>query len=444
VSTQCKFDFLKSKDVEVRFDEGPISTDAGLSVLIEWLDNQANLNRYAEVLEARDERDPSRTIHSNKQLLRQRLLQIIAGYEDANDCDRLRKDPLFKAANDRLEEDEANASQPTMSRLETRVSAKEVVIFNKQLLEGYIEEKRDDAPEEIILDIDATPAEAHGEQQQALFDGYYGQRIYFPLVVCDGKTGELLAVRLRNGRAHDKHRARPTVRRIVDRLREEFPETEIRLRADDGFTGVKLYRMLDDREVSWRINYAANEVLKRRTEDTLEEVQQEYEETGKKVVRFELLEGYQANTWNKSRWVAAKIECGPQGTNRRFVVCSERPESAQGVFEFYEGRGICEQYIREFKDGYRGEKMSCSSFVANAFRAVLYGLAYTLVVRFRREHLSGTELEGAFIQTIREKLFKLGARIKITARRFWIHASQDWPYQELFERVARSVCPQPG
>jgi len=280
VSTQCKFDFLKSKDVEVRFDEGPISTDAGLSVLIEWLDNQANLNRYAEVLEARDERDPSRTIHSNKQLLRQRLLQIIAGYEDANDCDRLRKDPLFKAANDRLEEDEANASQPTMSRLETRVSAKEVVIFNKQLLEGYIEEKRDDAPEEIILDIDATPAEAHGEQQQALFDGYYGQRIYFPLVVCDGKTGELLAVRLRNGRAHDKHRARPTVRRIVERLKEVFPETEIRLRADDGFTGVKLYRMLDDREVSWRINYAANEVLKRRTEDTLEEVQQEYEETG--------------------------------------------------------------------------------------------------------------------------------------------------------------------
>jgi len=445
VNTQCKFNFVESKDVEMRFDGGPISSDAGLAVMIQWLKQTGSLDRYAEILEESDDRDSNRTDHTSDQLLCQRVLQIMAGYEDANDCDRLREEPMFRAANQRLGNDDSpNASQPTMSRLENRVTARDVVPLNHQLLEGYIDAHSEDPPDEIILDIDGTPAEAHGNQQLAMFDGHHGQYMYFPLVLCDGETGELLAVRLRSGRAHDKHRARPMVRRVVDRLNEAFPDTEFKLRADDGFTDARLYRLLDGASVAWRINYAANEVLKERTDEILKDVREQYEQTEEKQTRYELLEDYKAYSWNTPRWVAAKVQYGPKGANRRFVVCSEKPESARAAFEFYEQRGVCEQYIREFKDGFRGDKLSCHRFVANAFRLVLYGIAYTAVARFRNQHLTDTELEGSWIQTIREKLFKLGARIKVTARRFWIHASKEWPYQTLFQRVARSVCLQPG
>jgi hypothetical protein len=445
VSTQCKFDFLETKDVEVRFDEGPISSDAGLSVIIQWMNQTDSLDRYVEILEETDDRDPERIDHSMKQLLRQRILQVMAGYEDANDCDRLADAPLFQAANRRLNEDKTtNASQPTMSRLENQVDSRDVVRLNHELLEAYIDAHRENVPGEILLDIDATPAATHGGQQRALFDRHRGQRMYFPLMLCDGETGELLAVRLRSGRASDKHRAKPMIRRVVSRLREAFGDVSIRFRADAGFTEARLFRLLDELGVKWRINYAANSLLKDRTDDCLEAAQTKYDQTSQKVTRYKLLADYQAKTWEQSRWVAAKVECGPNGTNRRFVVCSDRPVSAKQAFGFYEARGVCEQYIKEFKGGYRADKLSCHRFVANAFRLVLYGMAYTLIARFRHQHLTNTDLEGAWIQTIRTKLFKLGARIEVTVRRFWIHDSREWPYRDLFKQVAASVCPQPG
>lgn len=184
--------------------------------------------------------------------------------------------------------------------------------------------------------------------------------------------------------------------------------------------------------------------MKRRTEDVLEEVCDEYEDTGTKVTRYILLEGYQANSWERSRPVVAKVECGEEGTNRRFVVSSKLPEQPRDTFDFYEGRGVCEQYIREFKDGFNGDKLSCHKFVANAFRLVVAAIAFTALARFRRRHLVDTELENSFIGTIRRKLFKLGARVKVTCRRVWIYASENWPYQKLFWRIAKSVSPQPG
>lgn len=312
MNTQCKFDFLETKDVEVRFDEGPISSDAGLSVIVQWMNQTDSLDRYVQILEETDDRDPDRIDHSMKQLLRQRVLQVMAGYEDANDCDRLADAPVFQAANGRLNRaNETNASQPTMSRLENHLDAHDVVRLNRELLEGYIDEHREDPPDSIILDIDATPASTHGDQQRALFDRHRGQRMYFPLMLCDGRTGELLAVRLRNGRASDKHRAKPMIRRVVTRLREVFGDVSIQFRADAGFTEARLFRLLDELEVRWRINYAANSLLKDRTDEELEAVQNEYDQTGEKVTTYTLLAGYQAKTWERSRWVAAKVEWGP-------------------------------------------------------------------------------------------------------------------------------------
>ena len=443
VNTQCKFDFLESKDVEMRFNEGPITSDGGLAVFIEWMNNESFLETYGEILEQSDERCRHRIDHTRPQQLRQRMLQIVAGYEDANDSDELREDPLFRAANGNVDNHEANASQPTIHRLENAVSARTVVQLNHQLLEDYIED-HDEAPDQITIEIDGTPASAHGNQQRALFDGYRGQTQYHPLMVADSETGELLSVRLREGTAHDKHRAYPEVKRILSELSERFPDTQLRFRADDGFTDPRMYRLLDEYNVAWTINFKANPVLKRRTDDVLEEVCETYEETGTKTTKYVFIARYQAGSWERSRPVVAKVECGPNGANQRFVVCSVRPESPKDAFDFYESRGVCEQYIREFKDGFRGEKLSCHRFVANAFRLVMVAMAYTGIARFRRRHLTGTELEGSWIERIRRTLFKIGARIEITARRLWIRASRDWPYQSLFKRVARSVCAQPG
>jgi hypothetical protein len=440
VSTQCTFEFLDSKDVEFRFDGGSMSTDAGLSVFIEWMTDQAVIDPFASILEEtdRDRRDPDRVEHSVDELLRQRVLQLVAGYEDANDCDQLREEPLFCAANDRVGDDQANASQPTMSRLETAVDSLDVVELNRQLLEEYIT-NQDEDPDEITIEIDSTSAATHGDQQRALFDGHRGQNQYHPLMIADGQTGELLSVRLREGTAHDKHGAYGHLKRVLNRLTESFPETTLRFRADDGFTDPTLYQLLDEWDVQWTINFKANAVLKRRTDKVLEEITNEYEQSRSKTTGYVQLDGYQAGSWDRSRPVVAKVQAGPNGTNRRFVVCSAQPDEPKDAFEFYEGRGVCEQYIKEFKRGFRGDKMSCHQFVANAFRLVVAGIAYTAVARFRNRHLEETDLEGSWIQTIREKLFKLGARIETTTRRFWIHASSDWPNQPLFRTVAQSV-----
>lgn len=443
MSTQCKFDFLENKDVEVRFNEGPITTDGGLSVLIEWMNKDSFIQPYANVLKEGDARLEERIEHTMSELLRQRVLQIIAGYEDANDSDELREDPLFKAANGRVDEDENNASQPTISRLENAVGPREIVKLNRKLLAEYIQ-ARPEAPDQITLEIDGTPASAHGGQQRALFDGHRGQTQFHPLMVADSESGELLAVRLREGTAHDKHRAYTQIKRVLEKLTNAFPETTLKFRADDGFTDPEIYRLLDRYNVEWTINFKANEILKRRTEEALDQVCEEYEETDKKETRYIPLNGYQANSWKRSRPVVAKVECGPKGTNRRFVVSSKRSDQPEDAFDFYEGRGVCEQYIREFKDGFRGDKLSCHRFVANAFRLVVVAIAFTAVARFRGRHLVGTELEDSFIGTIRQKLFKFGARIKMTCRRMWIYASENWPYQMIFQRIAESVSPQPG
>lgn len=443
MSTQCKFDVLETKDVEVRFDGGQISTDAGLSVFIEWMHKDGFIDPYADILEQRDPRVAEKVTHAREDLLRQRVLQVIAGYEDANDSDELRKAPLFCAANGRVGEHEANASQPTISRLENNVEARDVVKLNRMLLEDYIA-SRTTTPEEIILEMDATAAATHGNQQRALFHGYHGQNQYHPLVIADGDTGELLSVRLRHGTAPDHHRACGHLKRVVRRLKEAFPGVLLRFRADSGFSGARLMQLLDDADVRWVVNFAMNSVLKEQTQRLREQAREDYDQTGEPVVRYVLLEDYQANTWDRPRYVVAKIEANAKGTNRRFVVCSDRPESPRKAYGFYAGRGVCEQYIKEFKGGYRGDKLSCHRFVANAFRLVMVGMAYTAIARFRARHLRGTALEGAWIETIRRKLFKLGARIEVSVRRFWIHASEEWPYQDLFRRVAESVCPQPG
>jgi len=445
-SSQISFNFHPSKEIKAQFDGGRLTTDAGLVPLRSFEEQQSYYNRVSNLLN--DNRQPEKIDHTQEEILRQRGLGIVAGYEDANDADDLRRDPAFVIFNDgdELEQDKG-PSQPTTSRMENDVSAREVVKLNRWLLEDWIRRNKQDPPDELTLEIDTTDDPAHGNQQHTMYNHHYGHYIYHPLLVFDGESGDCICARLRGGGACAKARAQSHLNRIITRIKEAFPDRQIRirLRADAGFMDPDLYTMLEEEMITWTINLARNTVLEEKTEELLTRVKQEYEDTkGKeKITRYTDFH-YSASTWECKRRVCAKVECGPQGVNRRYVVTYMYGESPKEVFEFYEQRGESENFIKEIKNGFSGDRLSCTDFVANAFRLLEYVLAYNLVNDFRNQILAETKLEKADIHTLRSKLFKVAARIKVTVRNIWVHLSEAWPYRDHFRSVASNVIPRAG
>lgn len=430
-SEQFSLDFHSSKEVRGQFDGGRLTTDAGLFPLRQ---HESDRNFYERISQRlNDSRHQSYVEHLQPDVLRQRGLGIVAGYEDAIDCDQLRSDPAFIVMNDHSDlQQDKGPSQSTASRMENDISAGSVVKLNRWLLTDWLDRKQQ-APEQITLEIDATDDPTHGAQQLSMYNGFYDQHMYFPLMIFDGESGDCIGARLRKGNAHAKDRALPHLNRIIDRIAEWFTENTplIRLRADAGFMDPKLYRMLERKQVQYAINLTKNDVLKRETEDLLEEVKDEYEQTQEdaKMTRYTEFT-YQAGSWNQSRRVCAKVEYGPEGANRRFVVTNITGGSPEEVFNFYEERGRSENYIKEIKNGFSGDRLSCTDFVANAFRLLEHVLAYNLVNEFRNSCLAETELAQADIHTLRTKLFKVAARIKTTVRKIWVHLSESWPFRE--------------
>ncbi len=430
-SEQFSLDFHSDKEVRAQFDGGRLTTDAGLMTLRQHESDQNYYRRLSRILN--DPRQQSKVQHLQPDILRQRGLAIVAGYEDAGDHDQLRSDPAFIVMNNESDlQEEKGPSQSTVSRMENDVTARSVVKLNRWLLTDWIR-RQQEPPEQITLEIDATDDPTHGNQQLSMYDGFYGQYMYFPLLIFDGESGDCLGARLRKGSACAKSRAVPQLKRIITRIQEEYPQADptIRLRADAGFMDPALYRMLEHRDIQYAINLTKNEVLKRETEDEFKQVQDTYEDTDteQKVTRYTEFT-YQAGSWESPRRVCAKLEYSPQGANRRFVVTNISGGTAEEIFDFYEERGRCENYIKELKNGFSGDRLSCTDFVANAFRFLEHVLAYNLVNHFRNNHLSETPLRSADIHTLRTKLFKVAARIKTTVRNVWVRLSESWPFRD--------------
>jgi len=445
-SSQFSLDFHSDKDIKGQFDGGKLTTDAGLFPLRQHEEDRDYYTRISEILN--DTRQQSKGTHSYEEILRQRGLGIVAGYEDANDSRELSSDPAMIVCNNGsdLDEDEGS-SQPTVSRFENNVSARSVVKLNRWLLEDWIKRNQKDPPDEVVLEVDATDDPTHGKQQRTLFHGYFEQYMYHPLMMFDGESGDCICARLGDGAASDKKRAIPHIKRIITRIREAFPEKkiQIKLRADAGFMDPDLYRMLEEEMVRWTINLARNDVLEGKVEEVFEQIKQEYEdlEEKRKITRYtEFL--YRAGSWKCKRRVCAKVQYGPKGGNRRFVVTHFYEPSPEEVFSFYEERGQSENFIKEIKDGFSGDRLSCTRFVANAFRLLEHVLAYNLVNDFRNERLNETELARADIHTLRVKLFKVAARIKTTVRNVWIHLSESWPFRSSYLRAVEAVTAGAG
>lgn len=421
------------------FDGGALSSDGGL-MLLRQVDAAMGLTaRLADCL--RDRRDPKLVAHSLTELVRQRVFGLACGYEDCNDFDALRTDPLFKLAVGREPiSGAALGSQPTLSRLENAVGRTELVRGSRALLECFVTSHQTAPPVRIVLDVDATDDETHGQQELEFFHGYYDHHCYLPLLVyatADAGQQELVAAVLRPGNVHAGHRAVAVIRRIVRRLRAAFPQATILLRGDAGMALPEVYDYCEQADVDYVISLAKNSRLLAVAEPWLAEARAVFAETGEKVRRFAEI-AYAAQSWPHPRRVIVKAEVLAKGENPRFVV-TNLPAPPEVIYDDeYTPRGDVENRIKELKNDLKSGRTSCHRFLANQFRLLLHAAAFVLLQGLQRL-LADTELANAQMGTLRVKLLKVGAKVQQTWRRIWVHLPSSYPYQHLWAGILTRV-----
>jgi len=434
---QIEFGILGGKQLTGDFEGGDIASDGG-AILLAEADRKLGLTaKLAACL--RDDREPAKVQHSLAEMIAQRVYQIACGYEDCNDADDLRRDPVLKTAVGRLPQTDPDlASQPTLSRLENSVGAGELYRMSEAFIDLFIA-GRDKSPRRVVLDIDATDDETHGQQQLTFFQGYYDHRCYLPLIVTaqvDGGPDELLATVLRPGNASAGRGAVALIKRIVERLRAAWPGVRIVLRADGGFAKPEVYDWCEAAGVRYLIGLPINSRLREFAEPHLDAARVEHEATGEKVRRLHEV-NYAAGGWPHERRVLIKAEVTDQGDNPRFVVTDLRGEPL-ALYDFYSGRGEPENRIKELKCDLAIDRTSCHRFLANQFRVLLHAAAFVLL-SFIRRCLAGTELATAQVRTLQRKLLKLGVRVRETARRVWLQFASSCPVRWLWPRVLARI-----
>jgi hypothetical protein len=437
---QLSFGILFSKEVVADFTGGSLTSDAG-GLLLRELDQRYLIAEQSAAC-LHDPRDSDRVKHDLLTLVRQRLFAIALGYEDNNDAAWLSKDPALKImAGKAPESGDHLASQPTLSRFENRATAKDLRRLSDCLIELYL--KTHPGPRKVIvLDMDATDDPTHGQQQLSFFHGYYEEHMYHPLLVFDGRDGFPLAAVLRPGNTHASHGALAVLKRLIKKLKGAYPEALILFRADAGFAVPALYDYLEEQNIRYVIGFITNSRVLAQAAPLLAQAQRQYQETGEKQRLFTSF-NYQAESWDQSRRIIAKVEYTRLGANQRFVV-TNLVRNPQFVYDdIYVLRGDVENRIKELKLELKADRLSCHRFLANQFRLLLHTAAYCLFWLLRR-HLRGTELATAQVNTLRLKLLKIGARIRETSRRIWVHLASGYPYRHLLVGLLQNLRASPG
>ena len=431
-TTTMRFDTQTALVLEAAFDGGRITSDGGL-VWLSRMDSEMGL--CEAISECVPEWRTRKGRHSLASLVKQRVFQIACGYEDQNDSDTLRQDPLLKMVCGSLPDGGPDlASQPTICRLENAASMRSCHQIAQVLFELYLSERgRDGAPERVLLDFDSTEDPTHGEQEWSYYHGYYGQHIYHPLLVFDGHSGHLITTLLRAGNTHASHSCVALLKRIVGRLRQRWPGVAIEIRADAGFAVPAIYDYCEHEGISYTIALITNERLKEMAEDLLEAATEEHQRTAQKVRLFgEDL--YGAASWEKKRRVLYKAEAMDKGTNRRFVLTTRHDEPKE-LYEFYARRGESENWIKDFKLHIRADRLSCHRFVANQFRLLLHAAAYWLMDALRRK-LIESGARRMQLDTLRLSLIKIGGRVKELVTKVRLHLASGHPGQPLWHALS--------
>jgi hypothetical protein len=437
--TECnhesiQFSSLNRKKIQADFNGGTITSDAG-ALLLREVDKQIGLvNAINNCIP--DPRHPVFTLHSQQSMLAQRIFAIAQGYEDLNDHQSLRDDPLFQVATERAVDPEMPlASTSTLWRLEDRVTRESMI----QIVEAFVEifiKSQDRIPEQLILDFDATDDPLHGQQEGRFFHGYYDCYCYLPLYVFCGE--QLLVPYLRPSNIDGAKHSWAILKLLVERFRQVWPEVRIIFRGDSGFCRWKMMRWCENHGVYYVLGLSRNPVLERKAYDLLFKAKRQYEETGE-AQRLLGVVYYAAETWDRERRVIARVQHDHHGPNPRFVV-SNLPGSPSELYdELYCQRGDMENRIKEQQLWLFADRTSSHDFLSNQFRLILSSAAYILIERLRNVGLKGTSLSRAQTCTIRQKLLKVAARVKVSSRRVVFHLSTSYPYKSLFWQVFRQL-----
>jgi hypothetical protein len=442
--TQSSFQFQAhfSRQVVARFDGGAMTSDAG-ALLLRQTDRRLNLlPRLAACFD--DRRQPWLISHTVPELVAQRVYALALGYEDLSDHDQLRDDPLLGVlSGKRRAGQQPLAGKSTLNRLELSVeepSRYKKIHYRQQaideLLVGLFVEAHAEPPERIVLDLDTTDLPLHGHQEGRFFHGYYDSYCYLPLYIFSGE--HLLCARLRTADQDAAAGSKEEVERIVGQIRAAWPEVEIILRADSGFCRDELMQWCEEHGVKYVLGFARNDRLRRMIEAQMAEAARQHAETGKPARVFtEFAYQTTSGSWSRARRVVAKAEQLEGKENPRFVVTnlSAQPWPAQRLYEeLYCQRGEMENRIKEQLSLFAG-RVSTETLRANQLRLYFSAMAYVLMHGLRRLGLKGTELERAQATTIRLRLLKIGAQIRITARKVWLSMASSFPLQRLFGQV---------
>jgi hypothetical protein len=470
-------DFFDSP-VVVEPSDAQLSSDAGLLPFRQF-DQQLGLTRaFADALD--DPRDPDLIEHTLLEMVRSRVYGILAGYEDQNDHDTLRTDPVFKLLAGRSPDAAPLASQPTLSRFENAITIASLKSLRELFVEQFIA-SFDKPPKRLTLDLDAVDDPAHGHQQLTFWHGFYEQNQYLPLFITCPDNDQFVMLSLRHGSAHASLGADDDLEYLVQRLRRAWPDVRVVVRADSAFGLPKMYEACERLGLCYTFGLSANPVLQRQVETRLAQAVQDYcaeqqqaRQEGRPARPIRVFEGfwYRAGTWDRPRYVVVKVEVNDKGTNRRFVV-TNRPGAAlfaEATYDEYVERGDSENRNKEIKCGLGMDRLSDHRFVANYFRLYLHALAMNLLVRLRRavaepppaptadealppEAQAGAERRRRFRErrrrdplgeghpcTWRLLLIKVAAEVVVSVRRVVVRLSRSWPHLGWYQRVCQRLA----
>lgn len=467
---QATFDFWNELSIIVEPSDAQLSSDAGLLPLRQFDEQIGLTRRFVQAMN--DPRVPELCDHTFLEMVRSRIFGILAGYEDQNDHDALRHDPIFKLVADRSPQADPLASQPTLSRFENAID----IASLKRLRDCFIDEFIASfvvPPKHLTFDLDAVDDPTHGEQQLALFHGYFDQYQYFPIFITCANNDQTVMLSLRPGSMHAALGADADLEYLVHRLRRAWPGVHIHVRGDAGCGVPWMYAVCERLSLDYTFGISANAVLKRISESLVNQAVAQFEATKEPQRLFDAF-WYRAGTWSTPRWVIVKAEANAQGTNRRFIV-TNRPGARVmplAAYEDYAARGEAENRNKELKCDLHIDRTSDHRFMANFFRLYLHAAANNLLVRLRRafaspppapastildpvtdpdvptEALKGKSRRRYFSQrrqadplgegqpcTWRSLLIKVAAAVTVSSRRVVIRLSASWPYLDWYHRL---------
>lgn len=462
---QQTFDFLGQRPIAVEPVDAHLSTDAGLLPIRQYDESLGLTEQFAGAL--LDRRCGPAMKHTYLEMTRSRVFGILAGYEDQNDHDALRSDAVFKLVAGRSPEDDDLASQPTLSRFENAITPRSLFRLQDVLLDQFVA-SFEQPPTCLTFDIDTFDDPTHGDQQLTFFHGFYGQYQYQPRAITCAENDQVVMVALLFGTASPALAIGDDLKYLVTRLREVWPGLRILIRADSGFATPAFYDSCERLELEYTVGLKMNSILKRNSEDLLDQAVRRFEETGEAQRLFDAY-WYRARSWPAQRWVVQKVEVNAQGTNRRAVL-TNRPGATvlpEAAYDAYADRGEGENRNKELKRGFGADRLSDHRFMANYFRLYLHCLATNLLVRTRQlvadppveeaselpiEALAGRKRKRWFnrrrqhdplgeghAETWRMRLIKVAAEIVVSSRRILVRLTGSWPFLMHYLAVSQAV-----